>query len=184
MFDKNIKSRREYMVVLLRSLTTLPKSNFLARSFKQIQHSPVYLKHLHLSAPAKMSEAYLAARKRSTDDLIEPSKRPRLDEEEHVASTSITGSSSYINTAGTIAANEDSLTEKEGTVNPKHDKRKGEKKNGRGRGGRRTRNEEDAEREVQVSADGEPIPKALRYPKRLCALLLGFCGSGYSGMQM
>ena len=26
--------------------------------------------------------------------------------------------------------------------------------------------------------------KAPRLPKRLCALLIGFCGSGYSGMQM
>jgi len=173
------------MVALLRSLTTLPKSNFLARSFKQqIQHPPIYLKHLHLSATAKMPEACLAARKRSTEDLIEPSKRPRLDEEEPVASTNITGSSSHINAAEIAAVNKDNMTEKEGNVNHKHDKRKGEKKNGRGRGGRRTRNEEDAEREVQISADGEPIPKALRYPKRLCALLLGFCGSGYSGMQM
>lgn len=173
------------MVVLLRSLTTLPKSRFLACSFKQqIQHPPIYLKHLHLSTTEKMPEACLVARKRSTEDLIEPSKRPRLDEEEPVASTSITGSSSHIKAAEIIAVNKDNITEKEGNVNPKHDKRKGEKKNGRGRGGRGTRNEEDVEREVQVSADGEPIPKALRYPKRLCALLLGFCGSGYSGMQM
>ena len=27
-------------------------------------------------------------------------------------------------------------------------------------------------------------PKAPRCPKRQCALLIGFCGSGYSGMQM
>ena len=171
------------MIGLLRSL--LPKSNFLARPFKQqIQHPLVYL---HLSTTAKMSEASnatLAARKRPAEDLIEPPKRPRPDDEGPVASTSITGNSSYINTAESIMANKGNMAEKERNVNPKQDKRKGEKKNGRGRGGRRTRNEEDAEKKVQVSADGEPIPKALRYPKRLCALLLGFCGSDYSGMQM
>jgi hypothetical protein len=48
--------------------------------------------------------------------------------------------------------------------------------------GRRAR--EEVERAPQLDEDGNPIPKALRYPKRQCALLLGFCGSGYSGMQM
>lgn len=172
------------MIPSLRSLSTIPKSNFLVRSLKQqIQHT-VYFKPFHLFSTENMSEASSAARKRSTEDLIEPAKRPRLEEEQPVSSTRTAGSSSHINAAETVVGNKDSMTEKEGDVNPKHDRRKGEKKNGRGRGGRRTRNEEDAEREVQVSADGEPIPKALRYPKRLCALLLGFCGSGYSGMQI
>ncbi|KDR80648.1 hypothetical protein GALMADRAFT_241004 [Galerina marginata CBS 339.88] len=62
--------------------------------------------------------------------------------------------------------------------------KKDNRKKSRGRGGRRTRNEEDASRDVQHTEDGEPIPKAIRYPKRQCALLLGFCGSGYSGMQI
>jgi len=52
------------------------------------------------------------------------------------------------------------------------------------RGGRRSRNEEDEERGTLLSPTGEMEPKALRLPKRLCALLLGFCGSGYRGMQM
>jgi tRNA pseudouridine38-40 synthase len=54
-------------------------------------------------------------------------------------------------------------------------------------GGRRSRNEEDEERRkgslVLPTGEMEP-PKALRLPKRQCALLLGFCGSGYRGMQM
>jgi tRNA pseudouridine38-40 synthase len=50
--------------------------------------------------------------------------------------------------------------------------------------GRRSRNEEDEERGTLLSPTGEMEPKALRLPKRLCALLLGFCGSGYRGMQM
>ena len=49
---------------------------------------------------------------------------------------------------------------------------------------RRSRNEEDEERGTLLSPTGELEPKALRLPKRLCALLLGFCGSGYRGMQM
>ena len=56
--------------------------------------------------------------------------------------------------------------------------------------GRRSRNEEDEERRRKgtlVLPAGEieqQSPKALRLPKRQCALLLGFCGSGYRGMQM
>ena len=54
--------------------------------------------------------------------------------------------------------------------------------------GRRSRNEEDEERRkgtlVLPTGEMEQSPKALRLPKRQCALLLGFCGSGYRGMQM
>lgn len=52
--------------------------------------------------------------------------------------------------------------------------------------GRRSRNEEDEERRkgTLVLPTDEMEPKALRLPKRQCALLLGFCGSGYRGMQM
>lgn len=56
-------------------------------------------------------------------------------------------------------------------------KRKEKKK----RVGRGRRPREEVER---VDADGNPMPRTLRYPKRQCALLLGFCGSGYNGMQM
>ncbi|KAG6866591.1 hypothetical protein C0991_002079 [Blastosporella zonata] len=63
------------------------------------------------------------------------------------------------------------------------DKRKGrqgdDKKAGRRRRG--TRNEE-AAAEGTAIASGEP--KAPRLPKRQSALLIGFCGSGYSGMQI
>lgn len=54
-----------------------------------------------------------------------------------------------------------------------------QKRRGKGRKGR-----VESLREPQFDDDGNPIPKAIRYPKRMCALLLGFCGSGYSGMQM
>jgi hypothetical protein len=62
---------------------------------------------------------------------------------------------------------------------------KGKKKKVRPpRAGRRSRNEEDEERGTLLSPTGEMESKAMRLPKRLCALLLGFCGSGYRGMQM
>jgi tRNA pseudouridine38-40 synthase len=35
-----------------------------------------------------------------------------------------------------------------------------------------------------VAADDDSSPKTPRLPKRQCALLIGFCGSGYSGMQL
>ena len=56
------------------------------------------------------------------------------------------------------------------------------------RAGRRSRNEEDEEKKRKGTlvspTTGEMEPKPLRLPKRQCALLLGFCGSGYRGMQM
>lgn len=62
-------------------------------------------------------------------------------------------------------------------------RRKGKEKEKK-RAGRGRRPHEEMERPPQLDADGNPIPKAPRYPKRQCALMLGFCGSGYSGMQM
>lgn len=56
--------------------------------------------------------------------------------------------------------------------------KKDERKTGRRRRG--TRNEEAAVEGAVVSDQ----PKAPRLPKRQSALLIGFCGSGYSGMQM
>ncbi|KAJ7125154.1 pseudouridine synthase [Mycena epipterygia] len=60
--------------------------------------------------------------------------------------------------------------------------RKGKEKDTKNTGRRRrTRNEEALEDGVP-EASGEP--KTPRLPKRMCALLIGFCGSGYSGMQI
>ena len=39
-------------------------------------------------------------------------------------------------------------------------------------------------RAEDATEDGEPREKAPRLPKRMCAVLIGFCGSGYNGMQM
>ena len=53
------------------------------------------------------------------------------------------------------------------------DQKKSERRNRRG-----TRDE------PTVEGEDANVPKAPRLPKRQCALLIGFCGSGYSGMQM
>ena len=69
--------------------------------------------------------------------------------------------------------------------------RKGKEKDGKnaGRRGRRgTRNEEAQVGEGSTRATVEgglgEAQKAPRLPKRQCALLIGFCGTGCSGMQM
>lgn len=68
-----------------------------------------------------------------------------------------------------------------GQPRPKRERNKD--KESRSRGRRQMRNEEDANK-VDEATGQEEGPKAPRYPKRQCALLIGFCGSGYSGMQM
>lgn len=69
---------------------------------------------------------------------------------------------------------------KRGDVKSGKRKEKEGKKSER-RGYRGTRNDEVTEGEPGSVQGG---PKAPRLPKRQCALLIGFCGSGYSGMQM
>ena len=70
---------------------------------------------------------------------------------------------------------------------PKGSDGRGNKKQGaskrRGGGGRCGRKEGTPAPELRDES-GQLIPKPPRYPKRQCALLIGFCGSGYSGMQM
>jgi len=67
---------------------------------------------------------------------------------------------------------------------PKSERNKDkESKKGGRRSRRQMRNEEDANK-VDEATGQEEGPKPPRYPKRQCALLIGFCGSGYSGMQM
>ena len=49
------------------------------------------------------------------------------------------------------------------------------------RSGRGTRRNDET---VKEGSEGENADKAPRLPKRQCALLIGFCGTGCSGMQM
>jgi tRNA pseudouridine38-40 synthase len=70
----------------------------------------------------------------------------------------------------------DRISQKSSGVQAQTGKKKDKKR------GRRAR--EEVERAPRIDEEGNVIPKTPRYPKRQCALLLGFCGSGYSGMQM
>ncbi len=65
------------------------------------------------------------------------------------------------------------LTKKDKNMSRSEYRRKGK---GRRRG---TRNNDT---EVESTQGSEP--KIPRLPKRQCALLIGFCGAGYNGMQM
>ena len=61
--------------------------------------------------------------------------------------------------------------------------RKGKEKQTKNAGRRRAPRQPDTEpSEAPKNDEGEPRPP--RLPKRMTALLLGFCGSGCSGMQM
>ncbi|KAJ7312387.1 pseudouridine synthase [Mycena albidolilacea] len=71
---------------------------------------------------------------------------------------------------------------------PKNQKGKGKDKPKKPAAGRRgTRNDEALEggaANPNADAEASGEPKAPRLPKRMCALLIGFCGSGYRGMQI
>jgi hypothetical protein len=53
-----------------------------------------------------------------------------------------------------------------------------------GKKGKRERRGEWAPRPAVVEDDGSSAEKQERLAKRKCVVLLGFCGAGYSGMQM
>ncbi|KAJ7210508.1 pseudouridine synthase [Mycena pura] len=61
--------------------------------------------------------------------------------------------------------------------------RKGKEK-GTKHAGRRARARTEPAADDARAQDTSGEPKAPRLPKRMCALLIGFCGSGYSGMQI
>ncbi|KAG6910010.1 hypothetical protein DXG01_013732 [Tephrocybe rancida] len=69
--------------------------------------------------------------------------------------------------------------DKRGRHGRKDDRKDGKKGVGRRRRG--TRNDEAAAEGAGTASDE---PKAARLPKRQSALLIGFCGTGYSGMQI
>lgn len=116
-------------------------------------------------------------------------KRPKEEEADDVATTA-----KRVRPEPTEAPPE-STPESSKAPKPKAEKRaegkKGQKQRGK-KGKDREKEKEflksyrkgtrpDGEEAVKAE-DGEP--KAPRLPKRPCALLLGFCGDGYSGMQM
>lgn len=61
--------------------------------------------------------------------------------------------------------------------------RKGKEKDGRNPGRKSRRGTRPEGTETNEGGEGSH-PRVPRLPKRQCALLIGFCGSGFSGMQM
>ncbi|KAG6821208.1 hypothetical protein H0H93_004029 [Arthromyces matolae] len=129
---------------------------------------------------------------RSEDEVLEANANKRL---KPVVNEPVAGDA-HVEVGDTEMGNngeaEDIEESKQATKGPKskdkrarHRSRKDEpKKSGERRRNRRgTRNEETTTTEI----DGTPVSdelKAPRLPKRQSALLIGFCGSGYSGMQI
>jgi tRNA pseudouridine38-40 synthase len=63
--------------------------------------------------------------------------------------------------------------------------RKGKEKDGKNAGRRRGMHRDDSIPEGRGGSHTEDhAQKAQRLPKRQCALLIGYCGTGYNGMQM
>jgi hypothetical protein len=128
--------------------------------------------------------------KRGADGVCEGelgSKRFCLTGAVHPCAASISAipplQSTFLQTKGENSDLESGAGEEPSSPTGKQKGKEKQKRRSAGRG-RRSRREEEVEREPQLDADGNPIPKTLRYPKRQCALLLGFCGSEFNGMQM
>jgi len=132
------------------------------------------LRHIHTSPDTQCLDIqYMEMLKRAGDDeLAAPdakrTKTPPL-ENEKMGSTS----------NGDLGEGASTTTGKLKDTAPKSAKRKNDATKKVGRGRRGTRNHE-----VMEGNESTDQPKVLRLPKRQCALLIGFCGSGYSGMQM
>lgn len=178
----------------------LNKSHFLASvtPFKQPAYRIYrqgYFRNLSTTHKMSNSESMAPVEKRAmspSDDVHSlDSKRPRLNDALDASTSSVQDSNlpnepSTPNDAPADADGEaTSSTNAPNALRPKkRSHRDFEPKNKQRGWGRRSRNEEDAAKDPEQNAEGEDGPKALRYPKRQCSLLLGFCGSGYSGMQM
>jgi tRNA pseudouridine38-40 synthase len=106
----------------------------------------------------------------------------RLDASEGVSGTSSV-STSLAKGSPSVAHTHDA--EKKLARSVKRSTSVGYAKAGKTRRTSERRNRRGTRNEPTVGEDaGASVPKAPRLPKRQCALLIGFCGSGYSGMQM
>lgn len=146
--------------------------------------SKFLLPRLALSSRADMDAPAAAKRTHEDGDAPEP-KRVKTSEEMETADGEVkaegqTTSETPAPDAGNALPASGPKGKRDAAGFPKS--RKGKEKDTKNTGRRRrTRNEEALEDGVP-EASGEP--KTPRLPKRMCALLIGFCGSGYSGMQM
>lgn len=183
--------------LLTRSLLLIPKK---ACSLPQHSRQVLTMSTLHETSKRGVDEI-----SEGPSHLEEKRKQPRLGDEPRTVETT-TGSADDLPIPGSSstkmehpetemdvdahfpdADNEREQSKGQGGRKGHTGKQKEKKKTRReprSRAGFRSRNEEDAEKPPMLDVEGNPIPKPLRYPKRQCALLLGFCGSGYSGMQM
>ncbi|KAJ6529995.1 pseudouridine synthase [Mycena vulgaris] len=123
-----------------------------------------------------------AAAKRAHEEGEDPqAKRVKTSEEREAADGGVEGGEQASTDAVTGAApSKGKRRDAAGFPKSRKGKEKDTKNTGRRR---RTRNEEALEDGAAVES-GEPKTSAPRLPKRMCALLIGFCGSGYSGMQI
>lgn len=104
-----------------------------------------------------------------------PTKRRRLSSED------VSTSADTVNV--TVASDGDGSTVNESPIQERQKPKKGKEKKNRVRRDRRAapyRKGELAGEDSEIPAG----PKTPRLPKRQCALLIGFCGSGYNGMQV
>jgi len=123
----------------------------------------------------------LSSDSRSTHPASEGPQQPSTDTLKGVSETSPTEeSSSTADTHDVMKKHAKSINRSTsvGCVKPGKGKQKDQTKSER-RNRRGTRNNE-----LVVEGEDAGVPKTPRLPKRQCALLIGFCGSGYSGMQM
>lgn len=124
------------------------------------------------------------------EDITRPPKRRKLDEKESSCEDGPSdpqkkGQSGQVSNGADVTVQGDTGisegTSKGAERGKKKDKtmsRSEYRRQGKGRR-RGTRNQDD-----QTEAAQSNEPKAPRLPKRQCALLIGFCGAGYNGMQM
>ncbi|KAJ3573587.1 hypothetical protein NP233_g2338 [Leucocoprinus birnbaumii] len=90
-----------------------------------------------------------------------------------------------VNTSGALNTRKDDVTVVNETSTTKASPSKqGKEKKNKGRRDRRAISLNKGERDNQEASERPTGPKAPRRPKRQCALLIGFCGSGYNGMQI
>ena len=117
----------------------------------------------------------------ATDATSSESKRPRL-EDEFVASSNAMQETAEVASDSPIVPEVPMVeVEREATASNSTGKVERPKKGPWVRRDFRSKNREAAASAGEGEEEG---PKAVRYPKRMCTLLMGFCGSGYSGMQM
>ncbi len=119
----------------------------------------------------------------ATDATSSESKRPRLqDEFKFVASSNAMQETAEVTSDSPMVPEVPMMeVEREATASSSTGKVERPKKAPWARRDLRSKNREAA---ASAGEGDEEGPKAVRYPKRMCTVLMGFCGSGYSGMQM